>query len=142
MEIQIIIFLRTARRFTADGISITSYQNPVVEQATEVICFAQTSLQMRRQGTRSHFGSTILYIKLSETGSGGDTISFGLENASMSKLLFDFSDGDIVFSLFDSLAMDSDGNMMMRMGDTMAMDMDSGELHITSSWASDDEDNR
>jgi hypothetical protein len=60
----------------------------------------------------------------------------------MSKLLFDFSDGDMVFPLSDSLAMDSDGNMMMRMGDTMAMDMDSGELHITSSWASDDEDNR
>lgn len=36
--------------------------------------------------------------------------------------------------------MDMDGNMMMKMSDNMAMDMESGELHMISSWNSDDDD--
>lgn len=60
----------------------------------------------------------------------------------MSKLIFDLSDGETVFSISETLAMDSDGNMMMRMGDNMAMDLDSEELHITSSWTTGNEDNR
>ena len=59
----------------------------------------------------------------------------------MSKLIFDFSDGDMIFSLSDNVAMDSDGNMFTRIGDNMAMDMDSGELHVTTSWTADNEDN-
>lgn len=53
---------------------------------------------------------------------------------------FDFEDGDFLFSLSDNMAMDSDGHMMMRMGDNMAMDMDSGELHMTSGWSDNEED--
>ena len=58
----------------------------------------------------------------------------------MSKLFFDFEDGDIANTLSDNMAIDSDGDLMMRMGDNMAMDMDTGDLHIISSWSNDDED--
>ena len=58
----------------------------------------------------------------------------------MGKDIFDFDDGDFVFTVSDSMAMDSDGHMMMRMGDNMAMDMDSGELHFISGWPNDGDD--
>lgn len=55
-------------------------------------------------------------------------------------LLFDYEDGDFIHPLSGSMAMDSDGNLMMRLSDNMAMDMDSGNLHMTSPWPSDEED--
>jgi hypothetical protein len=58
----------------------------------------------------------------------------------MSSPFFDFEDGDFVHSISDRMAIDSDGHHMMRMGDNMAMDMDSGEIHIISSWANNDDD--
>ena len=58
----------------------------------------------------------------------------------MSKLIFDFDDGDFAIRMSDNMAMDSDGNLMMRMGDNMVMDMDSGELHLTSRWDTDDDE--
>jgi hypothetical protein len=38
------------------------------------------------------------------------------------------------------MAIDSDGDLLMRMGDNMVMDMDSGELHITSGWSNEEDD--
>ena len=58
----------------------------------------------------------------------------------MSKLIFDFDDGDFAIRMSDNMAMDSDGNLMMEMGDNMVMDMDSGELHLTSRWDTDDDE--
>ncbi|MCM1186174.1 MAG: hypothetical protein NC251_12530 [Lachnoclostridium sp.] len=58
----------------------------------------------------------------------------------MGKHIFDFEDGDFMFTVSDDMAMDSDGCMMMRMGDGMAMDMDSGDIHMTAAWPLDDED--
>lgn len=58
----------------------------------------------------------------------------------MGRHLFDYDDGDSLFEMSDSMAMDSDGNMMMRIGDSFAMDMDSGELHMVSGWSDDEED--
>ena len=58
----------------------------------------------------------------------------------MRKHIFDYEDGDFAFTVSDNMAMDSDGNMMMRMGDNMAMDMDSGDIHLTSSWADNEDD--
>ena len=55
----------------------------------------------------------------------------------MSGPIFDFEDGDFIFSSGDT-GFDSEGDMMMRMSDNMAMDMDSGDIHFVSSW--DDED--
>ncbi len=52
----------------------------------------------------------------------------------MLKQIFDFDDGDFIFSVAGNMGFDSDGNMMMRMSDNMTMDMDSGELHFVSSW--------
>lgn len=58
----------------------------------------------------------------------------------MGKHFFDFEDGDFAFSISDNMAMDSDGDLMMRMGNNMAMDMDTGDIHMTSSWPNDDDE--
>ena len=63
-----------------------------------------------------------------------------LEVHGMSKYIFDYDDGDFAMSISDSMAMDFDGDFMMRMGDHMAMDMDTGDIHMISSWADDDEE--
>lgn len=55
-------------------------------------------------------------------------------------LIFDYEDRDFLYTRSDSMAMDSGGDLMMRLSDNMAMDMGSGNLHITSPWLSDDED--
>ena len=59
----------------------------------------------------------------------------------MSRPIFDMDDSDFIFRTSDNLGMDSDGNMMMRMSDNMSMDMESGELHFTSLWDSNEDDN-
>lgn len=58
----------------------------------------------------------------------------------MGKNFFDFEDGDFAHSVSDNMAIDSDGDLLMRIGDNMAMDMDSSELHITSGWPDDEDD--
>ena len=58
----------------------------------------------------------------------------------MARSIFDFEDGDFIFSSSGNLGIDSDGNLMMRISDNMAMDMDSGELHFVSSWDNDEDD--
>ena len=57
----------------------------------------------------------------------------------MSKLIFDFFDGDFALRMSDNMAMDSDGNLVIKMSDNLVMDMDSGELHLTSRCDTDDE---
>jgi hypothetical protein len=63
-----------------------------------------------------------------------------METAEMGKHIFDYSDGDYEITISDNVAMDTDGDLMLRIGDNMAVAMDSGELHITSSWPKDEED--
>ena len=58
----------------------------------------------------------------------------------MGKNFFDFEDGDFAHSVSDNIAIDSDGDLLMRIGDNMAMDMNSSELHITSGWSDDEDD--
>ena len=58
----------------------------------------------------------------------------------MGKPIFDYDDGDFIFSTSNNIAFDSDGNMMMRMSENTAMDMDSGELHFTSNWSDEEDD--
>ena len=62
------------------------------------------------------------------------------EVKALSKLLFDFDDGDIIFQTSGGMGMDYDGNLMLRVTEHMAMDVDSGEIHITSSWKNDEFD--
>ena len=38
------------------------------------------------------------------------------------------------------MGIDSNGDFHMRMGDNMSMNMDTGELHLTSSWNNNDDD--
>ena len=54
--------------------------------------------------------------------------------------VFDYDDGDFIFQMNDNFGIDSDGDLNMRMGDNMSMNMNTGELHITSNWGIDDED--
>ena len=58
----------------------------------------------------------------------------------MGDVLIDFDSDELAFTISDNLAMDSDGDLLMKVGDTMAMDLESGELHLTSSWGSGDDD--
>ena len=58
----------------------------------------------------------------------------------MSKMIFDFDDGDFALKMSDNMAVDADGNLMMKMYDNMAMDVNTGDLHITSTWNSGDDD--
>ncbi len=57
----------------------------------------------------------------------------------MGNSIFDYDDGDLLFSVSGNMAIDSDGDMMMRCGDHMAMDMDTGELHFVSDWPEDED---
>lgn len=36
--------------------------------------------------------------------------------------------------------MDMEGHLMSRVSDNMALDLDTGEIHLISSWSSDEED--
>lgn len=56
-------------------------------------------------------------------------------------MIFDFSDGDFIMPMGNHLGMDFDGNLNMRMGNNMSMDLDSGDIHLTSSWKHDDDNN-
>ena len=58
----------------------------------------------------------------------------------MFKNIFDFDDGDFIFSSGGNFGFDSDGDMHIRMGDNMSMDMETGEMHFTSGWQDDDDD--
>lgn len=58
----------------------------------------------------------------------------------MSNPIFDYEDGDMIFQTSDNIGIDSDGDLHMRMGDNMSMNMSTGELHITSGWNNNDED--
>lgn len=54
-------------------------------------------------------------------------------------MIFDYESRDFIHTLSDSMAMNPDGNLMVKLSDNRAMDMDSGDIHIVSSWPSDDE---
>lgn len=54
--------------------------------------------------------------------------------------IFDYEDGDFIYQTSGNMEIDSDGDLHMRMGDNMSMNMDTGELHMTSGWKSDDDD--
>ena len=41
-------------------------------------------------------------------------------------MIFDYSDGNFIMPMGNSMGMDFDGNMHMRMGDNMSMDMETG----------------
>ena len=58
----------------------------------------------------------------------------------MGKLILDYEDGDLIYTLSDQTAIDLDGHLMMKMNDNLVMDMDSGELHLTSRWNTDDDE--
>ena len=57
----------------------------------------------------------------------------------MCSSIFDYDDSDFIFPTSNNMGIDSNGNFHMRMGDNMSMDMETGELHFTSGWTNDDD---
>ena len=58
----------------------------------------------------------------------------------MSRIFFDYSDGDFLLAISDNMAIDSDGDLLMRMGDNIAMDTATGDLHFILGWPNDGDD--
>lgn len=58
----------------------------------------------------------------------------------MKKPIWDIDDGDFIFRMSDNMAIDSDGNIMMRMSENMVMDISNGDIHFTSSWKQNKDD--
>ena len=54
--------------------------------------------------------------------------------------IFDYEDGGFIYQTSDNMGIDSAGDLHMRMGDSMSLNMDTGELHMTSGWRRDDDD--
>ena len=54
--------------------------------------------------------------------------------------IYDYENGDYIFGTSEDMGISSDGHMMMSMSDNMAMDMDTGEMHMVSGWDDDDDD--
>ena len=48
--------------------------------------------------------------------------------------IFNYDDGTFIYPTSDNMGVDSEGNLHMRMGDNMSMNLETGELHITSGW--------
>ena len=58
----------------------------------------------------------------------------------MGKSFFDYDDCNFVYTISDSMAINSNDDMLMRMGNNMAMDMETGDLHFISGWSDNNED--
>ena len=58
----------------------------------------------------------------------------------MYRNMLDYNDGDMLCQTSDNIAMDMEGHLMSRVADNMARDLDTGEIHLISSWSSDEED--
>ncbi len=54
--------------------------------------------------------------------------------------IFDYDNGEYIYHTSSNMGYDSNGDLHMRMGDNMSMNMETGELHITSSWKNDEDD--
>ena len=52
----------------------------------------------------------------------------------MRNSIFNYDDGNFIYPASDNMGVDSEGNLHMRMGDNMSMNLETGELHITSGW--------
>lgn len=52
----------------------------------------------------------------------------------MCNSIFNYDDGNFIYPTSDNMGVDSEGNLHMRMGDNMSMNLETGELHITSGW--------
>ena len=58
----------------------------------------------------------------------------------MKFLFWDFGKGKAAHPVSDNMAIDSDGDLLMRMSDNLSMNLESGEVHYTSSWDQDDDE--
>ena len=52
----------------------------------------------------------------------------------MTKPVFDFDDGRVLFPFSDTMGTAADGRLLLRLSDCCAMDLDSGGLHLLSGW--------
>ena len=54
--------------------------------------------------------------------------------------IFNYDNGDYIWPTSDNMGIDSNGDLHMRMSDNMSLDMNTGEMHFTSGWLDDDDD--
>ena len=54
--------------------------------------------------------------------------------------IFDFTKSEFLFDSDDDTAMDTEGHIYVRVSDDCAMDLESGELHFTSDWDKDEDE--
>ena len=54
--------------------------------------------------------------------------------------IFDFTKSEVLFDSDDDMAMDTEGHIYVRVSDDCAMDLESGELHFTSDWDNDEDE--
>ena len=59
----------------------------------------------------------------------------------MRNIIFDYDEGDFIFPTSGNMGINSNCNLHKRMGDNMSMDMETGDLHFTSGWKNEDDDN-
>ncbi len=54
--------------------------------------------------------------------------------------IYDYENGEYIYPTSGSMGYDSDGHFHMRMGGNLSIDMETGELHMTSGWDDDEDD--
>lgn len=54
--------------------------------------------------------------------------------------IFNFTKSEVLFDSDDDMAMDTEGHIYVRVSDDCAMDLESGELHFTSDWDNDEDE--
>ena len=54
--------------------------------------------------------------------------------------IFNYDNGDFHLTASRQYKIDSNGDLHMRVSDNMSLDMNTGEMHFTSGWLDDDDD--
>ena len=52
----------------------------------------------------------------------------------MGKHIWDYDDGDLLYTIDNKIAVDSEGHEMYRVSDDYSVDLSTDELHYTPSW--------
>lgn len=58
----------------------------------------------------------------------------------MSKIIFDYDNGDYMYTVSNNMAINSDGDIIMRMSDNMAIDTETGDIHFIGGWFNEDDE--
>ena len=54
--------------------------------------------------------------------------------------IFNYDNSNYIWPTSDNMGIDSNGDLHKRMSDNMSLDMNTGEMHFTSGWLDDGDD--